>query len=457
HSRQLTATKDGGFEIDADRAFEQVVGVIDELYEKCDEKRERAGFGAISSFWHSLVGVDDAGNPTTKLFAWAETRPARYVHKLRSELNEAEVHNRTGCPFHSSYWPAKLLWIKESLKEEFERTSLWLSFPEFMGLQMFGTAETSISMASGTGIFDIRNKSWDKPLLDYLEIRRSSLPQISHDASPNLELTSEYQDRWPDIAKAKWHPAVGDGAANNVGAGCLSKERAALMIGTSGAMRVAWEGKVPEKIPTGLWCYLIDSKRVVMGGALSDGGGLYRWLKENLRLSDDDDDTEALIAKREPAGHGLAFLPFLAGERSTGYNEYATGAVLGLRSANDQIDIVQAALESVAYRFKDVFDRLCGVFEIREVIASGGALRESPVWTQIISDVIARDMVLPQTREASSRGAVLLASLELGLISEVEPESTVEARHFSFNISNREIYQEAYERHQQFYLKLVTE
>ena len=102
-----------------------------------------------------------------------------------------------------------------------------------------------------------------------------------------------------------------------------------------------------------------------------------------------------MISKREPAGHGLAFLPFLAGERSTGYNEYATGAVLGLRSANDQIDIVQAALESVAYRFKDVFERLCGVFEIREVVASGGALRKSPVWTQIISDVIARDMLLP--------------------------------------------------------------
>ena len=194
HSRQLTSTQEGGFEIDADRAFDQVVEVIDDLYERCDEKLDHAKFGVISSFWHSLVGIDEAGNPTTKLFAWAETRPARYVHNLRSDLKEPETHNRTGCPFHSSYWPAKLLWIKESLKEDFERTSLWLSFPDFMGLRMFGTAETSISMASGTGIFDIHKRAWDKPLLDYLEIRRSTLPQfretryLNSNLPPNTEI-----------------------------------------------------------------------------------------------------------------------------------------------------------------------------------------------------------------------------------------------------------------------------
>ena len=63
------------------------------------------------------------------------------------------------------------------------------------------------------------------------------------------------------------------------------KSKAALMIGTSGAMRVAYRGDVPAKIPSGLWCYRIDRKRVIMGGALSDGGGLYQWLKENLRLT----------------------------------------------------------------------------------------------------------------------------------------------------------------------------
>jgi len=129
------------------------------------------------------------------------------------------------------------------------------------------------------------------------------------------------------------------------------------MIGTSGAMRVAYRGEAPAKIPSGLWCYRIDRKRVIMGGALSDGGGLYYWLKQNLRLGKDD-DVEREIAKRDPAAHGLTVMPFFAGERSTGYHENAVGSILGLRSSTDAIDIVQAGLESIAYRFADIFDGL---------------------------------------------------------------------------------------------------
>ena len=149
---------------------------------------------------------------------------------------------------------------------------------------------------------------------------------------------------------------------------------------------------------------------------MSDGGGLYRWLKDNFRLKKDDDQTEIEIEKRAPDGHGLTFLPFLAGERSTGYHETAHGAVLGLKTTTDTIDIVQAALESVAYRFAEIYDQLNDVAEIKEIIASGGALRESPVWTQIIADVLAQNMSLPDVREASSRGAVLLALETIGAI-----------------------------------------
>ncbi len=149
---------------------------------------------------------------------------------------------------------------------------------------------------------------------------------------------------------------------------------------------------------------------------MSDGGGLYRLAERQFRLKEDDDKTENEIEKRTPDGHGLIFLPFLAGERSTGYHEDANGAVLGLKSATDTIDIVQSALESVAYRFAEIYDQLNKVVKIKEIIASGGALRESPVWTQIIADVLAQNLSLPDVREASSRGAVLLALENIGKI-----------------------------------------
>jgi gluconokinase len=188
-----------------------------------------------------------------------------------------------------------------------------------------------------------------------------------------------------------------------------------------------------------------------MGGALSDGGGLYHWLKENLRLKEDDNKTEGEIAKRAPDSHGLTFLPFLAGERSTGYHEHAAGAILGLRSSTDTIDIAQAALEAVAYRFAEIFEQLNSVIKVREIIASGGALRSSPVWTQIISDVLGRNMNLPDTHEASSRGAVLLALETIGKIKNIEKLPTPKGREFKFDKSRKAVYKKARARHGKFY------
>ena len=448
--RQLTATDDGGAEIDAEEAFSQIVEAVDEVLEKSKNLAGEIRYVAASSFWHSLVGVDAKGKPTTKIFGWADTRSRAYVSVLRKKFDEKTVHNRTGARFHSSYWTAKILWLGRDDAAVFKRTAKWLSFSDYAALKLFGAAKTSVSMASGTGIFDIRKNVWDEKLLQFLKIEKENLPEISV-ADESFQLNETFRKRWARLENSKWFAAIGDGASNNIGAGCVQKSKAALMIGTSGAMRVAYEGEPPEQIPNGLWCYRIDRRRIIIGGALSDGGGLYRWLKDTHKINDIDDVVEAEIGKRQPDSHGLTFLPFVAGERSTGYNENATGAILGLTNATSAIEIVQSALESVAYRFAEIFDQLNDVCKIKEIIASGGALRESPVWTQIIADVLAKDMNLPDTREASSRGAVLLALETIGEINNIKEIETPKSREFKFDKQRNAIYKKARKRHEKFY------
>jgi gluconokinase len=451
NERQLTATDDGGAEIDARAALKQIETAIDDVLQKSADLKGEISAVAVSSFWHSLVGVDARGRPTTKVFGWADTRSREYVSVLRKKFDERKVHNRTGARFHSSFWTAKLLWLREDFPKVFAETAKWLSFSDFVALEFFGAAQTSVSMASATGIFDIRENVWDAELIKFLKIKKSNLPEIVAADAQTFRLNAKYAKRWARLKNAQWFSAIGDGAANNVGAGCAHADKAALMIGTSGAMRVAYAGAPPDEIPPGLWCYRIDRKRVIIGGALSDGGGLYRWLKDNFRLNEDDDHTEEEIKRRPPGGHGLTFLPFLAGERGTGYHEAATGACLGLKSATDTIDIVQAALESVAYRFAEIFDQLNDVLKIEEIIASGGALRASPVWTQIIADVLGKNLALPDTREASSRGAVLLALEMLGKIDGIEKQETPKGRQFKFDKKRNAVYRAARERHKYFY------
>jgi gluconokinase len=455
NERTLTATDDGGAEIDAEDAFAQVVEAIDDVLARSAKTKGEIEYAASSSFWHSLVGVDAKGKPTTKVFGWADTRSRAYTATLKKKFNETDVHDRTGARFHSSFWPAKLLWLQREFPGVFARTAKWLSFSDLVALKFLGVSATSVSMASGTGLFDIRKCVWDTEMLRFLKLKPAQLPEIVAADSETFLLSRKFAKRWPSVKNAKWFPAIGDGAANNIGAGCVERSKAALMIGTSGAMRVAYKGEPPEKIPPGLWCYRIDRKRVIIGGALSDGGGLYRWLKDILRLKADDNKTEAEIAKRAPDAHALTFLPFLAGERSTGYHESASGAILGLKASTDTIDIVQAALESVAYRFAEIFDQLNDVRKIRDIIASGGALRESPVWTQIIADVLGRALSLPDTREASSRGAVLLALETIGKIEAIEKVPTPGGQKFEFQQKHRAAYKQARERHAEFYDSLT--
>ena len=454
NKRTLTATDDGGAEIDAGIALKQIEDAIDDVLAKSADADGEIGYVAASCFWHSVVGVDAKGKPTTKVLGWADTRSKNQAAILRTQIDESEVHNRTGARIHSSFWPAKLRWFQKEFPKTFAKTKLWLSLSDFVALKFFGDPRTGVSMASGTGLFDIRRCKWDVELLRRLRIKSSNLPDLSQADSDTFRLIGKYSKRWPRLKNAEWFPAIGDGAANNIGAGCVKKSKAALMIGTSGAMRVAYRGQPAEKIPDGLWCYRIDRKRVIIGGALSDGGGLYAWMNDNLKFPADD-VTEAKIAKRDPTGHGLTVLPFFAGERSTGYNENARGAILGMRSSTDGIDIVQAAFESVAYRFAEIFDQLNSVCKLKEIIASGGALRSSPVWTQMIADVIGRDMTLPNSHEASMRGAVLLALETTGRITKIEDVPTPAGKQFAADRSRKKVYADARRTHQQAYKLLI--
>ncbi|HEX3102020.1 MAG TPA: gluconokinase [Pyrinomonadaceae bacterium] len=451
--RSLTATADGGSEIDADEAFAQVVTAIEAVLDRSKKLKGEIEYVVSCSLMHTLVGIDDKGKPTTKVFGWADTRSRKFTDVLRKRFDESEMHDRTGTRFHSSYWTAKLLWQRNAFPDVFAKTVRWLALSDYVAFKLSGGPVTSLSIASGSGFLDVRKCGWDAELLKFLKLKPVNLPTIAESYATTYKLNKTFAKRWPRLANAQWFPSIADGIADNIGAGCVTPSKAALMVGTSGAMRVAYPGEPPAKIPDGLWCYRIDRKRVILGGALSDGGGLYRWLKDNLKLPK---DAEAEISRRGAAAHGLSFLPFLAGERGTGYHESATGAVLGLQSSNDAIDILQAAMESVAYRFAELSDQLNSVVKVKEIVASGGALRESPVWTQIIADVLGRDLTMSGASESSSRGAVLLALESIGKIENIETSPMPNANRTAYHPKCHAIYKSAREQHREDY-KLILD
>src|SRR5258705_6630024 len=242
-------------------------------------------------------------------------------------------------------------------------------------------------MASPTGLVALRTRTWDEELLETLGIDRERLPEIS------------------DAAVDTWYPAVLDGACSNFGAGCVTRRRAALMVGTSGAVRTVYETERTPQPRAGLFLHWVDDAHVVEGGSLSDGGNLYAWIDATLQ------DASGSLAGRDPDSHGLTFLSLLGGERSPAWHQHAQGAIRGLTFDTTPLDLRQAGLEGVAFRFAEVADLMP---EIEEIVVTGGALLKDPDWVQIMADALGRPVTTSGVKEASLRGAAVLVLGRLG-------------------------------------------
>jgi gluconokinase len=261
---------------------------------------------------------------------------------------------------------------------------------------------------------------------------------------PRHGLRAPWANRWPALRTATWFPAVGDGAASNVGSDCVDPTRIALNVGTSAALRVVSRDRPTP--PRGLWRYRIDRKHVILGGATSEGGNIYAWCRRVLQLGSDE-AIERALETLAPDGHGLTILPHLAGERAPGWRDGRQGAIAGLRLDTSAIEIARAALESVALRLAAVYDLLapCASAE-HTIVASGAALGHSRVWTQMIADAIGHPIALSGEPEATSRGAAVLALHALRVLPDLSSARQPTGETFVPNEPDHVRYREALER-----------
>jgi gluconokinase len=409
-------TDDGGEVLDPDALVEEVVLCLQETLAQMPATMEIIGVG-MSCFWHSIIGLNKFCNPLTNILLWSDRRSAPQVARLKAQFPDAP--QITGCPWHTSYIPGRLLWLSETEPDIFAQCTRFVSPAEYIFGMLFGFGNLTVSrcMASATGILNQGTGTWH---LEGIPVKPSQFSVI--DDAPVLGLVGEFAEKLPRLANIPWFPALGDGACSNMGCGAVGQEKIALMIGTSGAMRVVTSG-LPV-LPDGLWRYQIDANRGALGGALSNGGSVWEWLSKTLVLGDYQDAAFAALA---PDSHGLTVLPFLSGERAPLWEDGLTATIHGLTIATTPLEIAYAFREAVAYRFASIRERLKTVAPVAQIIATGAALRLSPTWTQTIADVLGETLYFVDEEEASARGAALWVREKLGLgsIEDAPMPSTV--------------------------------
>jgi gluconokinase len=454
---QLTITNEGEVSVDPDTLVSVVCQTIDDALAMAGPLVKHIGAVALDTFWHGLMGVDADNHPLIPLILWEDTRPHNAAVELSKQLDEVAIHARTGARLHASYWPAKLHWLATQEPDTFSHVAQWLSFGEYLYRRFLGRSVCSLSMASGTGMLHTRARAWDTELLKVLNVRPEQFPPLGdlHDSVQGL--TPEYATVWPALSNVPWFPATGDGAAACVGSGCATMENWSLTIGTSSAMRVVLplEEIIP---PPGLWLYLIDAKRAVLGGALSEGGNMLSWLDSTLKLPSLA-DTESLVAALQPDEHGLTILPFISGERSLGWHANARMTISGIQAHISPADILRACMESLAYQLNEVYEQLCLTLQIGKttprIIGSGGALLGSMTLEHIIADTLGSPIFPSLDHEASARGAALLALEAMGILPDVAQAPPHLKPPVMPDAEKHVVYRKAAERQQKLYKALL--
>jgi gluconokinase len=412
----LRVAPDGTAVDDPQDLLGRVVRCIDEVLARAGTRATQIVAVGCATYAANLIGLGADGTPGTPVFTYADTRSAPVAEALRRRLDETTILQRTGCPLRSSYLPALFAWLADTHPDLLRMTRRWLSIGEWLFEQFFGRSTISYSLASWSGLLNRVTHEWDAELLAELPVSADQLGTLAEADTAFVGLRDEWARRWPSLAAIPWFSPVGDGAAANIGSGCIGPNRIALSIGTTGALRVLLPSE--PLIPQGLWRYCVDRERPLLGGATSEGGNVLTWALATLRLQAAELDRYL----HDPAGaqHGLTVLPFLVGERSPGWRGDVRATISGIALTTSTLDVARAALEGVTYRWARIAELLRTVVPgTPMVVASGGALKHMPSWAQLIADVLGLPLTLSAETETTSRGVALLALRSLGRIDDL--------------------------------------
>lgn len=436
-----------------DEIFEAVVETVKQVAMKSKVKAKDILCVSFSSAMHSVIAVDGTGAPITQCITWADNRSAEWTNKIKNEWNGHEIYLRTGTPIHPMSPLSKLIWLRYDEKELFERANKFISIKEYIFYKLFGRYVIDHSMASATGMFNLEQLTWDEEALRVAGVTPEKLSEPVPTTYLLQGMNSGYAEQMGLAASTPFVIGATDGVLSNLGVNAIAPGVAAVTIGTSGAIRAVTDRPVTD--PKGrIFCYALTEKHWVIGGAVNNGGMIFRWVRDQLGTSelerasalglDPYELLTELAATVKPGSDGLLFHPYLSGERAPLWDANARGSYFGLSLIHKKEHLIRAALEGVIYNLYTVLLALEELVGKPTKIQATGGFARSELWRQMMCDIFDQELHVPVSIESSCLGAVILGLYALGEVDSLHVvEEMVGGSHHHYpNKHNAEIYQE---------------
>lgn len=351
----------------------------------------------MSSLWHSVLGVDAADTPVTRVFTWESTEPDAVVPQLAALLDAERYRARTGSYLHASYPLAGI----RLLQEQGADPARWSDLPGWLLRTVLGVdVGWSAQLAAGSAMWHQTHDAWDSETLEAVGVLEARLGEVWREP---IMLGVSAPAR---LAGARLLPVLGDGYCDSLGIGAVGSDVSALTAATSGSLRMILDD-VLEDAPFGIWRYRVGTRTTGLGGAISNAGNLLEWVRATLGV---DDPLAFAHTDEPPTWDGLTALPELAGERGPRYRREVSAAMSGLRGRHTAHDIARELVFGVLGVYAHMTELMAGARPtLSRFVTAGGIVSGSPVFGQLLADATERTVSLSSVAESSLRGAAVHA------------------------------------------------
>jgi xylulokinase len=384
---------------------------------------------------------------------WFDTRATLECKWLIENIGEDNIFKISGNPVKPSYTTPKAMWFKNNLPKIYNNTNKFLQSNSYVVYKLTNCFSQDKSQGYAHFFYNMKTASYDQDLCEQMGLNISHYPDIfdCHSVVGAVTKKASLETGLPIGI-----PVVAgglDAACGTLGAGVCMKNQTQEQGGQAGGMSICLDEPISNK-------NLILSNHIVpdlwlLQGGTTGGGGTVKWFSEEFEISMKEIDNQA---KKVRAGsEGVIFLPYMAGERSPIWDENAKGVYYGLDFSKTRGHLARATMEGVAYSLRHNLEvaKKAGA-SVDKLYAMGGSAN-SEVWMQIKADITGLPILIPNSDNASTLGAVILAGVGTGIynsFSEAVSKTITIKKEYTPNKDNKEIYDYHYAKYLELYENL---
>ena len=411
-----------------------------------------AGIGTGGQM-HGLVALDATDQVIRPAILWNDGRTFREVEYLNNTIGKEHLSALTANIAFAGFTAPKLLWMRQNEPENFRRIRRIMLPKDYIKYKLTGVHCCDYSDASGMLLLDVQHKRLSKEMLDICGITEAQMPLLYESFQCVGTLLPEVAAKLGLPESVKVCAGAGDNAAAAVGTGVVGAGGCNISLGTSGTIFISSD-KFGVDPYNGLHAFAHADGGYHLMGCMLSAASCNKWFMENILGTEDYVGLQAQIGPEKLGHNHVYFLPYLMGERSPINDTSARGTFIGMTMDTSQSDMLQAVLEGVAFAIRDSFEiaRSLGIAIPRSMICGGGS--KSPLWCQIIADVLGIPLDIPVTEQGPGYGGAILAMVACGVYDTVQA-AVADLIHIKGTVmpdqERMPLYEERYQQFRQIY------